>query len=57
MNASDWASDWAMATSNVTVMTTQHVPLEQSVWGPSELSKSMSVWRRTTWHEVSAESP
>src|ERR1700722_261501 len=38
-------------------MTTQHVPLGQSVCGPSELSKSMSVWRRTTWQEVSDESP
>src|SRR5271170_212364 len=55
--ACDCASDCDIATSKVTVMTTQHVPLEQSVCGPSELSKSMSVWRRTTWHEVSAESP
>jgi hypothetical protein len=39
------------------MMTTQHVPLEQSVCGPSELSKLMYVCRRTTWQDVSAESP
>src|SRR5271170_4554134 len=55
--ACDCASDCDIATSNVTVMTTQHVPLEQSVCGPSELSKLMYVCRRTTWHDVSAESP